>query len=39
VFELVLAAVLGFVVGYGVRDAISRKRRREARRRFDRTGQ
>jgi hypothetical protein len=39
VFTLLLGLVIGFAAGYGVRDAISRRRRREAGRRFDRIGQ
>jgi hypothetical protein len=39
VIELLLALIFGFVVGFGVRDAISRRRRREISRRYDRIGQ
>ena len=34
--ELLLVVILAFAIGYAVRDAISRRRRREAKRRYDR---
>jgi hypothetical protein len=37
-FDLLLVLAFGFAVGFGVRDAISRRRRRIANRRYDRIG-
>jgi hypothetical protein len=36
--ELLATLIIGFVIGFAVRDAISRRRRREASRRYDRIG-
>jgi hypothetical protein len=37
-FDLLLVLAFGFAIGFGVRDMISRRRRREASRRYDRIG-
>ena len=39
VFGILLGMVIGFGAGFGVREAISRKRRRDISRRFDCVGQ
>ena len=39
VFEVLISLMIGFAAGYGVRDGISRRRRQEISRRFDRIGE
>jgi hypothetical protein len=36
--ELLLGLMFGFIIGFAARDAISRRRRREVSRRYDRIG-
>ena len=39
VIEVLISLMIGFAAGYGVRDGISRRRRQEISRRFDRIGE